>query len=179
MTHPLHTSRLMSGRPASLSSDPKASTALPPSILRKMIPILPRRERVKLGARDYWHASFCRRNEGIGATAFYSEYRFHWAQLEKLFLTPPAERSPSLLLTPVSLVSVLAVSGCFSLGAWPLDNDVTGIFRSTQECWKYTKEGLLQYVMTGVFANSPTSLEDWHVHPAAMWHAVNCGHLLS
>lgn len=80
----------------------------------------------------------------------------------------PAKPSPILVLTLASLVFVLAVSGCLSLSAWPLDNDVTGIFRSTQECWKYTKEDLLQSMMTGVFANNPTSLENWHVHPAAM-----------
>lgn len=81
---------------------------------------------------------------------------------------PPTERSPILLLPLVLLVFVLAVSGCCSPGAWPLDNDVTGISGSTQECWKYTKEDFLQYMMTGVFANNPTSLENWHVHPAAM-----------
>lgn len=71
-----------------------------------------------------------------------------------------------MLLTLAPLVSVLAASGCFSLGTWPLDNDVTGIFQSTQECWRYTKGGLLQYMTTGVFANSPPSLENWHVRPA-------------
>lgn len=49
------------------------------------------------------------------------------------------KNQPILLLTLVPLVLVLAVSGCFSLGTWPLDNDVTGVFRSTQECWKYTE----------------------------------------
>lgn len=62
----------------------------------------------------------------------------------------------------------LAGRGGLSPGAWPGDSDVTGLFGGTRECWKYTKEDLLQSTMTGVFANSPTSLENWHVRPAAL-----------
>lgn len=52
--------------------------------------------------------------------------------------------------------------------AWPLDNYVTGIFRCTQVCWRYTKEDLFHCMMTAVFANNPTSLEIWHVHLTTM-----------
>lgn len=58
MTRQLLTSWLRSGRPGSLGSDPKASPAFLPQIWRKMMPILPHRERVKLGVRDLLRCLF-------------------------------------------------------------------------------------------------------------------------
>lgn len=50
-----------------------------------------------------------------------------------------------------------------SLGARPSHGDAAADFGS----WKHT-EDLLPSTTTAVFANNPTSLETWHVHPAAM-----------
>lgn len=153
------TSWLRSGRPGSLGSDSKASPAFLPQIWRKMMLILPHRERVKqAGSEGFTEMPLCEEVRASEPLLLLNapSTEYGW---KKLFLHASYKNQPILLLTLVPLVLVLAVSGCFSLGTWPLDNDVTGVFRSTQECWKYTERRPPQYMVTGVFANSPPSLQ--------------------